>query len=70
MGETEYGSDLAALGGIFDATVLGISLTYVTVRTEGCGILKIPNSVMLATAAGPLPPERRGAGRGLPPALR
>jgi small-conductance mechanosensitive channel len=42
-----------ALGGIFDATVLGVSLTYVTVRTDD-GILKIPNSVMLATAAGPI----------------
>ena len=42
-----------ALGGIFDATVLGVSLTYVTVHTDD-GILKIPNSVMLATAAGPI----------------
>ena len=42
-----------ALGGIFDATVLGVSLTYVTVHTDD-GILKIPNSVMLATAAGPV----------------
>ena len=52
-----------ALGGIFDATVLGVSLTYVTVRTDD-GILKIPNSVMLSTAAGPIaapqeiPPDR------------
>jgi small-conductance mechanosensitive channel len=44
-----------SLGGIFDATVLGVSLTYVTVRTDD-GILKIPNSVMLATAAGPIAP--------------
>ncbi len=57
-----------ALGGIFDATVLGISLTYVTVRTED-GILKIPNSVMLATAAGPLPPGGEEPA-GEPPALR
>jgi len=42
-----------ALGGIFDATVMGVSLTYVTVHTDD-GILKIPNSVMLATAAGPI----------------
>ncbi len=42
-----------ALGGIFDATVLAISLTYVTVRTDD-GILNIPNSVMLATATGPI----------------
>ena len=56
------------LGGIFDATVLGVSLTYVTVRTDG-GILKIPNSVMLATAAGPVTPsEEEPAGE--PPALR
>lgn len=48
-----------ALGGIFDATVLGVSLTYVTVHTDD-GILKIPNSVMLATASGPITaPEER-----------
>jgi len=47
-----------ALGGIFDATVLGVSLTYVTVRTDD-GILKIPNSVMLATAAGPIAPSEQ-----------
>jgi small-conductance mechanosensitive channel len=46
-----------ALGGIFDATVMGVSLTYVTVNTDD-GILKIPNSVMLATAAGPIAPPR------------
>jgi small-conductance mechanosensitive channel len=44
-----------ALGGIFDATVLGVSLTYVTVSTDD-GVLKIPNSVMLATASGPIAP--------------
>jgi small-conductance mechanosensitive channel len=50
-----------ALGGIFDATVLAVSLTYVTVRTDD-GILKIPNSVMLATAAGPIaPPQGQSA---------
>jgi small-conductance mechanosensitive channel len=50
-----------ALGGIFDATVLAVSLTYVTVRTDD-GILKIPNSVMLATAAGPIaPPQEQTA---------
>jgi small-conductance mechanosensitive channel len=42
-----------ALGGIFDATVLELSLSYVTVRTDD-GILKIPNSVMLGTASGPI----------------
>jgi small-conductance mechanosensitive channel len=46
-----------ALGGIFDATVMGVSLTYVTVNTDD-GILKIPNSVMLATAAGPIAAPR------------
>jgi len=40
-----------ALGGIFDATVTGISLTYVSLSTDD-GPLKIPNSVMLATAVG------------------
>ncbi|HEY5274628.1 MAG TPA: mechanosensitive ion channel domain-containing protein, partial [Acidimicrobiales bacterium] len=42
-----------ALGGVFDAVVLGLSLTYVTIRTED-GVLKVPNSVMLAAAVGPL----------------
>jgi small-conductance mechanosensitive channel len=42
-----------ALGGIFEASVLGISLTYVTLRTDD-GILKVPNSVMLGTALGPI----------------
>jgi small-conductance mechanosensitive channel len=42
-----------ALGGVFEASVLGISLTYVTLHTDE-GILKIPNSVMLATALGPV----------------
>ncbi len=46
-----------ALGGIFDATVMAVSLTYVTLSTDD-GILKIPNSVMLATAAGPIAPPR------------
>jgi small-conductance mechanosensitive channel len=49
-----------ALGGIFDATVMGVSLTYVTVNTDD-GILKIPNSVMLATAAGPIAAPRESA---------
>ncbi|HQT99117.1 MAG TPA: mechanosensitive ion channel family protein [Acidimicrobiales bacterium] len=37
--------------GVMDAVVLGIGLTYVTVRTED-GILKIPNSIMLASGIG------------------
>jgi Mechanosensitive ion channel, beta-domain len=49
-----------ALGGIFDAWVLEMSLTYVTVRTDD-GQLKIPNTAMLAAGVGKLPPE------GLPP---
>ena len=43
-----------ALGGIFDAWVLEVSLTYVTVRTDD-GELKIPNSAMLAAGVGQLP---------------
>jgi small-conductance mechanosensitive channel len=42
-----------AMGGIFDAVVVSLSLTYVTMRTDD-GILQIPNSVMLATAVGPI----------------
>jgi Mechanosensitive ion channel len=45
-----------ALGGIFDAWVLEMSLTYVTVRTDD-GELKIPNTAMLAAGVGKLPPE-------------
>lgn len=39
--------------GVLDAWVLGIGLTYVTVRTED-GLLKVPNSVMLASGIGQL----------------
>ncbi len=39
--------------GVLDVTVLGAGLTYVTVRTDD-GILKIPNSVMLASGIGRL----------------
>jgi small-conductance mechanosensitive channel len=41
-----------ALGGLFDGVVLGMSLTYVTLSTEE-GLLKIPNSALLAAAVGP-----------------
>lgn len=41
-----------ALGGIFDGVVLGMSLTYVTISTDE-GLLKIPNSALLAAAVGP-----------------
>jgi small-conductance mechanosensitive channel len=44
-----------ALGGIFDAWVVDMSLTYVTLRTDD-GPLKIPNSAMLAAGIGQLPP--------------
>jgi small-conductance mechanosensitive channel len=39
--------------GTLDATVLGIGLTYVTVRTDD-GILRVPNSAMLASGIGQL----------------
>jgi Mechanosensitive ion channel len=45
-----------ALGGIFDACVLEMSLTYVTVQTDD-GQLKIPNTAMLAAGVGKIPPE-------------
>jgi len=51
-----------ALGGLFDAWVDDMSLTYVTLRTDD-GMLKIPNSAMLAAGvlhltptSAPLPP--------------
>jgi small-conductance mechanosensitive channel len=37
--------------GVLDVKVLGIGLTYVTVRTDD-GMLKIPNSAMLASGIG------------------
>ena len=51
--------------GVLDVTVLGAGLTYVTVRTYD-GILKVPNSVMLASGIGrpdvaPPPPGEPGA---------
>ncbi len=46
-----------ALGGIFEAWVLELSLTYVTVRTDE-GELKIPNSAMLAAGVGVLASPR------------
>jgi small conductance mechanosensitive channel len=44
-----------ALGGIFDARVEEMSLAYVTLRTDD-GMLKIPNSAMLAAGIGHPPP--------------
>jgi small-conductance mechanosensitive channel len=52
-----------ALGGIFDATVREISLTYVTLDTDE-GMLKIPNAVMLATAVGRVGAGTSGSGGG------
>jgi small conductance mechanosensitive channel len=53
-----------SLGGMFDAWVQEISLTYVTVQTDD-GQFKIPNTAMLAAGVGPVPP---GNGRStLPP---
>ncbi len=51
--------------GVLDVTVVAAGLTYVTVRTED-GLLKIPNSVMLASGIGrpdppPAPPGEPGA---------
>jgi small-conductance mechanosensitive channel len=56
-----------ALGGVFDAVVLSLSLTYVTIRTDD-GVLKIPNSVMLAAAVGPLSPGQAAIGKPAPAA--
>ena len=44
-----------ALGGIFDATVLELSLTYVSLDTAD-GVLRVPNSAMLAAGILRLPP--------------
>lgn len=45
--------------GVIDVWVLGIGLTYVTLQTED-GLLKVPNSVVLASGIGKLdtPPNR------------
>jgi small-conductance mechanosensitive channel len=63
-----------ALGGIFDARVQEMSLTYVTLRTDD-GEFKIPNSAMLASGVGhpapgtspPPPPGAATAGAGSAP---
>lgn len=44
-----------AMGGIFDGLVTEIGITYVRLDT-GDGVLALPNSQMLASAVGPLPP--------------
>lgn len=48
-----------ALGGEFYGTVTSMSLTYVSVLTEQ-GMLKVPNSSLLAAAVGPWPRPERG----------
>jgi small-conductance mechanosensitive channel len=50
-----------ALGGIFEASVSEMSLTYVTLRTDD-GVLKIPNSAMLAAGVGHLAPKATAPG--------
>jgi small-conductance mechanosensitive channel len=50
-----------ALGGIFDACVREMSLTYVTMSTDD-GDLKVPNSAMLAAGVCQLRAEGRGTG--------
>lgn len=45
-----------SLGGVFEASVREMSLTYVTLMTDD-GELKIPNSAMLAAGVGRLPPS-------------
>ncbi len=65
-----------ALGGLFDAWVVDVSLAYVTLRTDD-GLLKVPNLTMLAAGvlhlgagSAPLPapaPALTGALRTLPP---
>ncbi|HWF14749.1 MAG TPA: mechanosensitive ion channel domain-containing protein [Acidimicrobiales bacterium] len=48
-----------SLGGEFYGTVTSMTLTYVSLLTEH-GLLKVPNSSLLAAAVGPWPrPERR-----------
>jgi small-conductance mechanosensitive channel len=45
-----------ALGGEFHGTVVAMSLTYVSISTPD-GMLKVPNSSLLAVAVGPWHPE-------------
>jgi hypothetical protein len=49
-----------ALGGMFDAWVQEMSLTYVTVQTDD-GQFHIPNTAMLAAGVGPVPPGNGAA---------
>jgi small-conductance mechanosensitive channel len=54
-----------ALGGVFDASVLELSLTYVTLATED-GVLKVPNSQMLAAGIIKLSSAAGARGSGAP----
>lgn len=49
-----------AMGGIFEALVLDMSLTYVSLRADD-GDLKVPNSAMLAAGVYRLPPTNHSA---------
>lgn len=51
------------LNGPFDGVVLGMSLTYVTLFVEG-GVLKIPNSAVLAAGVGLYPAKDRSVVEG------
>lgn len=52
-----------ALNGPFDGVVLGMSLTYVTLFVDG-GVLKIPNSGVLAAGVGLYPAKDRSVVEG------
>lgn len=43
-----------ALGGVFEATVLAIGLTFVTVQADD-GVYNLPNATLLAGGVGPAP---------------
>ena len=53
------------LGGELDGIVLGMSVTYVTLHSDG-GPLKVPNSTLIAAAVGPY--IRRSSSRDAPSA--
>ena len=61
----EIGAGESARG--FYGTVLSMSLTYVTISTTE-GILKVPNSSVLASAVGPFPTPNQKHNPGTPPA--
>jgi small-conductance mechanosensitive channel len=57
-----------ALGGVFDASVLELTLTYVTLATDD-GLLKVPNSQMLAAGIVQLSSSVGSRGEGEPDEL-